>query len=119
MRLSEAIALGRVTIEKPEAGNFSTCAMGMAANAVGMVHDYKAVLQRWPWLWRDTLCPVNWCCEEPTSAIHSLTHQFDYFVMLTKSMTLDQLIDWVRSVEPSEVEATNQVDSEIDVRYSK
>jgi hypothetical protein len=100
MRLSEAIALGRVLIDKPQHNTFCKCAIGMGLAAIG--HEfhirgeegigsaYFAALDEWPWLFGD--------CEMEISR---------RFVLVMKGdLTLEELIDFVRSVEPPEPPAS-------------
>jgi hypothetical protein len=116
MRLSEAIATGRVTIEKWIAGEIEGCALGMAANGAGIEINYAVVERQWPWLkWvHPGGCPA-WPCAENgeynrEDYLNLIGHIFDEHVLMdehptNQPWTLDQLIDWVRSVEPAEKEA--------------
>ena len=67
----------------------------------------------YPWASKESLvhCPV--CCRPRVTygCYYSvIAHIFDYHVMTTGQWTLDQLIDWVRSVEPDEpVEASESI----------
>ena len=135
MRLSDAIALGRLVI-KPYRGSFirrdgddndQGCALGMALVAVMNVRDFindpaSAALKQWPWLVRRFSLPCRtmqfdnlgrpngqWCVkaesldarfpEQALSGIACITHLFD--AHHGQDWTLDQLIEWVRSVEPA------------------
>ena len=109
MRLSEAIALGRTTIEKFIAAELNGCALGMAANAIGIKKDYCQLYEAWPWLgaMEFSRCPVDGCPHPSFMApAHRIGHLFDAHVVCVGEpftrWTLDQLIDWVRSVEPNE-----------------
>lgn len=102
MRLSEAIALGRTTIPRLISANLEGCAMGMAANAVSCGLSYLALSKVWPWLYGKSFrCPQ---CDErgEDNAMNIIVHLFDHHIMWNPDLTLDQLIDWVRSVEPQE-----------------
>lgn len=112
MKLSEAIMMGRHLVDRPRAFNLSTCALGMALGAdgyelredMGTCQDYQHIIQRWPWL--ETLivkCPA---CSKECMRYGAITHVFDAHVMTNKTMTLEQLCDWVKSVEPAEIAAT-------------
>lgn len=107
-KLSEAIMLGIGTVEHMIAGNMNACAFGIALNAMGvpqlvdpMQNDarYSAVDTLWPWT-KDNA--TNW----PIGGCHMISWQstiwatFDLKVMFDKTMTIEQLADWVRSVEP-------------------
>jgi hypothetical protein len=100
MRLSEAMALGRVTCVL-EKGNWNSCALGCAANAVGIPQwgnagrdRYVPILAYWPWL--DRPCPCGRC---DCSAARHIWSMFDDKVCFSE-MTMEQLIDWVRLHEP-------------------
>jgi hypothetical protein len=85
MRLSEAIALGRVTIDNPRASDLTGCAFGMALNAVGHGHFYENIYKQWPWVgMKRGNCPIcnsklsNWTVEKVGRII---MHVFDEHVM--------------------------------------
>lgn len=118
MRLSDAIALGRTLIgsvkgrlfEKHGDGNLFGCALGMGVAAVGrqeqaMERDqHEEVLSIWPWLEISDLVPKCDCSEKmPHYRVNGfglIAHMFDHHVGV--DMTMEQLIDYVRSVEPNE-----------------
>jgi hypothetical protein len=110
MRLSEAIALGRVTIDHPRAFDLEGCAFGMALNAVGCPKFYENIHEQWPWVETEFKknCPV--CNRKLSSNLirRMITHVFDYHVIVEKDWNLEQLIDWVRSIEPEETEVKEQ-----------
>jgi len=123
MRLSDAIATGRVIVmpARQMYGNgVRGCALGMAAKAAGLSftvpgHPISELISKeWPWMAMPRYLPPCDCRPDrrPDSDAHSLiTHIFDAHVYHFGDWTLDQLIDWVRSVEPAEpdevaVEAT-------------
>lgn len=99
MRLSTAIMLGAATC-KMEAGNINSCAYGAALNAMGIPLEvdgmqdggprYFAIEGLWPW----TVDGELWHRE--AAKVITL---FDSRVCDGR-MTLEQLVDWVRSVEP-------------------
>ncbi len=121
MRLSEAILIGS-TVVKPKAGTqFSAeeqagCAIGMAGVAIGAsfssVPDGRREgglesIYGWEWTGRRVHLPC-WCFVfQKKSIAWTITHIFDTHVMLKKNWTLEQLVTWVRSVEPAEVVATD------------
>lgn len=103
MRLSEAMMLGRVTC-KMVACDWNSCALGAAENALGIAEHSRdfsrriAAYNEWPWLQNECVCGcANNLCH--------ITQAFDRMVAPGK-MTFEQLVDWVRSVEPDEPEET-------------
>lgn len=117
MKLSDAIALGRTAVI-PRAGvvldeDGGGCALGMAGVAAGTytvgkaavsVHELKVAFA-WA-LETEPVCP----CSCPLmdlgyKASGIIGHLFDNHVFGRRDWTLDQLIDWVRSVEPPEQES--------------
>jgi hypothetical protein len=111
MKLSDAISLGRVLL-KPKAqflvdGEGGGCALGMGLIAIGFkVQDPRSIaepVEVWPWLeeWVERPC----CSHHPEQGGDIITHIFDDHIMrmsVDERWTLDQLIDWVRKVEPRE-----------------
>lgn len=114
MRLSDAIEMGRTLIElepalylDPECNR--GCAIGMGLAAVDGKYsgrNMERMFELWPWLRfpvRERLkeseshAIENWSMEEEIG-------QLAWLVASYKKITLDQLIDWVRSVEPGEPE---------------
>jgi hypothetical protein len=104
MRLSDAIALGSCLIKPRPGGRTSNkqksgCAldMGMTAMYGGI---WKEAWRVWPWL------------NNSAGGIHAQTWlnriatKFDFEVMGRKTLTLEAFIDYVRSVEPPELEET-------------
>lgn len=121
MRLSDAIALGRTLIgsvkgclfEKHGDGNLFGCALGMGVAAVGRQEQamergqdcsHEEPLSIWPWLEISDLVPKCGCSKKMLSyrvnGFASIVHMFDHHVGV--DMTMEQLIDYVRSVEPNE-----------------
>lgn len=122
MKMSLAMALGRTMI-KALAGTRSNgdgygCALGMAEAAISKTDTWSASEHVWPWI----LSPVgplpcgctgrvmgSGCNYEsydgsPVVSVKSIVHLFNYHVMTKKDWTLDQLIDWIASVEPADPE---------------
>lgn len=107
LRCSDAIAVGRVLV-CPRAGGAATkgsklgdgCALDMAVVAVrGEGHTWMEASEIWPWL-----------RYRPADGFFPLVEimvRFDRLVMKGE-MTLDQLIDYVRSIEPQETEAREE-----------
>lgn len=101
MRLSEAIAVGRTLVANCVPGGSTRknaqpgdgCVLDMAALAMGR-RNWEEARDVWPWL------------EQLNGKTHKsyeeeIYQRFDFDVM-RKGMTLEQLIDYVRSVEPAE-----------------
>jgi len=111
MRLSEAIMLGRHLVEKQMCGLLPNCAMGMALRASGWtdltfdsMYGYELV-KLWPWL--NNPMPQILPCDHLIAGIknqmtYAIMHLFDGHVCVREDWTLEQLVDWVRSVEPAE-----------------
>ncbi len=114
MKLSEAMALGRVLL-KPKAmfltdGEGSGCALGMALTAIGVKIEKPSFIEepekQWPWLKKSCNCPCS-CGGSYVSYTAAIAHVFDFHVMSkmwNQQWTMDQLIDWIKSVEPKEPE---------------
>lgn len=119
MKLSDAIALGRTLVKPRRLAEYfpdgSGCARGMALEACGAraksenysAHD-DTFFDLWPWTIHR---PEKFPCEcfgmrfYPINA--QIQHLFDSHItgIAEPHWTLDQLIDWVRSVEPAEAPA--------------
>lgn len=114
MKLSEAIPLGS-TVVTPKAGVLYSsernvgCAIGMAMVAEGAEWSpAKPGATRtqntelwWPWTTTTMSRPCGcWLYPRKMSAKEIIAHLFDKHVMRRKDWTLDQLVEWVRSVEP-------------------
>lgn len=112
MRLSEAIRLGSLAIQNPQAGNSDTCAIGMAAISIGRLasgtaflsdgdENLVAVVRQWPWCgegcspWQ--VGGVDMITYKPTK-IGRIAILFDARVM-TGEITLEALCDQVRAWE--------------------
>lgn len=128
MKMSDAIATGRVLI-KPKRGTIGDglegCALGMAEAAVfgdwGLGREsYQRedeLAQEWPFMNKKTSYPCGciWTIN-PVEVIAVIVHIFDDHVMRAnnnENWTLDQLIDWVRSVEPAETQAQPEPSTEL------
>lgn len=102
MKLSEAMMLGSTTC-KMQATNWNTCAMGAAANAVGVPQGIAtarlaAIKKIWPWLKGDS-ADANFPRFGPAHHLAAIWRRFDNRVVWGE-MTLEQLVDYVRSIEP-------------------
>lgn len=102
MRLSEAIMLGATTCQ-PKAGDMNVCVYGMALNANGVPlaalnyqwDRYLEAARLWPWVYQSRPMPLI-----PFTALASTVwSMFDNEVCAGK-LTLEQLADYVRSIEP-------------------
>jgi hypothetical protein len=115
MRLSDAIALGRTMIKATPGrvwhSDDTGCAWGMALKAAGLLekyYDHPPVIGTlsvdiplpWQWVKKSLCAPCP--CKYASSVAGVIVHLFDWHVFEKKDWTLDQLIDWVRSVEPAE-----------------
>jgi hypothetical protein len=117
--LSEAIDLGR-TLEKPGHGfSFRGCALGLAMAAVGVPRaerDEPTVEALWPWITKRTGRTFMW---RHVTLSHEI--QMKYFEVRSRfeSTTLDQLIDYVRSIEPPAALVEAEHDTELVAQGSK
>lgn len=115
MRLAPAILLGSKLI-RPRARGFGNpgssegCAIGMAVVATGdaatdlipeeALNARGAVFQeRWPWVSVRVLYPCSCCPGRADSVDVIITHLFDYHVIDQSDWTIEQLADWVESVD--------------------
>jgi hypothetical protein len=107
MRLSEAIALGR-TMLIPGLNVFKNrtkgCALEMAMAAIGSSRSWNSAEKTWPWLNKERISPLPCACPERWYRVKQfkrcVIHIFNH--VICGEITFDQLIDWVRSVEPAE-----------------
>lgn len=101
MKLSEAMMLGAATM-KMERFRIESCAIGAAANALSLVaYDgtfarLHAIFYTWPWL----AGPMLRGCRFPSQECTRIIRTFDNDVC-DGSMTFEQLVDYVRSIEPA------------------
>src|SRR5690349_9489718 len=114
MKLSEAMMLGSVTCEMKPA-DFDTCALGAAGNAVGIprkdkCHGFRltAISNYWPWIAVSSKgCDghskdfVSMFSNGESTWAEQIFYRFDRSVVREKTMTLEQLVDYVRSIEPA------------------
>jgi hypothetical protein len=109
VKLSEAMMLGSTTC-KMVPGDWNTCALGAAANAVGIAKQMiihrdlitgtvfltnraSAIWARWPWLATHPSLRGN------VGIGLIVASKFDNSVC-RGLMTFEQLVDWIRSIEP-------------------
>lgn len=98
--------MGRMLIETPDSRKYNWCAIGMGLAATGNTfHETgkcggldQAKIQ-WPWLEKEVVNPA-FRGGEPEEAHHIISCVF--IDIMEGRGTLDQLIDWVASVEPAD-----------------
>lgn len=103
IRLSDAILLGSTLVCPARGGSTQQkgggCALDMAVLAVGGTGDWLMARKIWPWLDDDGI-PAPWLLGFFDTYEWLIAISFDNYVM-PERISLDQLIDWVRSVEPT------------------
>lgn len=120
IRLSDAIALGRKVVEPAKGLILSTdgkrgCALGMGFVGAGLsysgsqVNCYLDIKEKWDWLCLHTNKWPCFCNRGLTVYMDLIAHIFDNHVRSRQDWTLDQLIDYVRSIEPPESESAAPV----------
>ena len=115
MKLSDAIVLGSTTC-KLEARNWNACAVGVAANAVGIVRSFSTTIcgiriqsdregqinRRWPWLGS---CLATYAdIRYHWSFLQEIVFRFDRRVCESGEANpkkFEELVAFIRSVEPS------------------
>jgi hypothetical protein len=107
MRLSDAIAMGRVLINEPDCGSYCHCAIGMATASLNgeQMSDpcasFDMAMTAWPFLSSEVTDPFY----KNETTVEWAISQWFIRVHLDKE-PLEGLIDWVRSVEPAEESET-------------
>ena len=114
MKLSTAIRMGSLLIENPQAGNVQACAITMACLSMGctqVLDYYWYVAKTWPWvITAKAMCPCGKMHPMSFNDSTTLTGSeviwgpFDHHVMGDRTMTIEQLADFIASIEPEEVE---------------
>jgi hypothetical protein len=106
LELDEAIRIGSLLVQEPKVGDINACVLGMAAKAVGCketrVLPITAFIKReWPWLGTRNVasCPQ---CGLGLMGSERVWHLFDRHIMEDRTMTIDQLADYVATIEPKE-----------------
>lgn len=116
MKVSDAIVLGCM-MGKLEGGSWNTCVLGVAANAVGIVKQFRmnflgistnvfrfrisGMEKTWPWLKdypEDSLDPITW--------LNRISYRFECCVCPPDSddpdpAKFEELLAYIRSIEPS------------------
>jgi hypothetical protein len=122
-RLSHAIFLGS-SLLKARAGGFpgdgEGCALQMGIKAVNGNASWLNAYWIWPWLrtnLAESPCGCTWgqtgyATQTPLTAIVHIfdKHIMDKHIMDEHMWTLEQLCDWIRSVEPEEVQSPTLVE---------
>lgn len=137
--LSDAIGLGRVLAKPWTRGDHTG---GCALQIAFLARDGKSEIpldnegwKNWDWAWKcswETGRKVLPCaCQgelmggglthygqtrksfEEGSWSSVIIHMFNYHVVTVEDWTLDQLIDWVRSIEPREQQAQESLTQEL------
>lgn len=117
MKLSEAIRLGAMLkpqgfgVNSIKSDSPDTCALGAAADAVGITHDYADIYTAWPWTAKNCKSPFDDRLlfrrdhEDALSIIWKLNDVHRW--------TREQIADWVATIEPSEspVDITHTADA--------
>jgi len=121
MKLSEAAALGNLALPMGHHGycgfeKTSGCILEMAALAVGL-SSWHSAHAFWPWLLDEVPnCPIADCSiwhqrtnlDDRKNYFWLVIHLFDHHVTHSTEShcptrwTFEQLLDWIRSVEPQE-----------------
>jgi hypothetical protein len=122
MKLSDAMMLGS-TVVKPTKGfllkewydGLRGCALGMACYAANVEVRHQDKLEEihraWTWTKSVVAMPVNLCaCRElrwrSASYAQIIAHLFDFHIVaidrLEPVLTIECLVDWIRSVEPED-----------------
>jgi hypothetical protein len=101
MKLSEAMMLGG-TVHKLDSGSWECCLLGVSVQALGADnHSNLEAAARWSWIDDDFAAPESllaFCGNlQGRIIISNLSCRVQ-----DGTITLEQAVDWVRSVEPSE-----------------
>ena len=105
MRLSEAILLGSTTAPPLNNTSWKTCLIGIGMHALGKdnIGNHEAML-RYPWLREDYEMPAHLFAGSGRG--RKLTARQIITGLATQiecgSISLEQAVDWIRSVEPEE-----------------
>jgi hypothetical protein len=112
MKLSTAIRMGSLLIENPQAGNVRACAITMACLSMGctqVLDYYWYVAKTWPWvITAKVVCPCgkkHWPSLHDDDSLYGtevIWGPFDHHVMGDRTMTIEQLADFIASIEPEE-----------------
>ena len=126
MKLSDAILIGSAIV-KPRPGKVyrpeenSGCAIGMAVIGAGGKWiqrglDSVEFLHWWPWVNNSVKRPCRCQSVRPVARVGSLIpHLFDRHVFGQCDWTIEQLAEWIATIEPPEQDLTFPPDVPIDV----
>lgn len=116
MKISTAMALGRTMIMPLAGVHLSTdqkmgCALGMVQIAAPSLWQDTFMRARHTLVTTPCTCEMGhvggmaWDMIRRTNSLNeTIIHLFNHHVMVKKDWTMDQLIDWVASVEPRDPE---------------
>ena len=117
MKLSDAILIGSAVV-KPRPGKVyfrdenSGCAIGMAVIGAGGKWirrglDSVEFLHWWPWVHNFAKRPCPCQSVRPMARVRSLIpHLFDQHVFGQRDWTIEQLAQWIATIEPPEQDLT-------------
>jgi|SRR5882672_2265388 len=112
MKLSDAILLGSIVGEQPTNHSWNTCLLGIACHAVGKTNfNNREALTRWPWM-------EEWATPPTIARFTDTPHQYRTILtalcdgVMFGGVTITQVIDYVRSVEPPESNQQQPCDGE-------
>lgn len=125
MKLSEAIRLGVLMTTMRDAGTYCGCALALGLRAVLREEElpeqvsiswYNAEVQQWPWLKEYFSIPQKLA---PTLYAVREFHRVDgeeiistiFYRVERGELTLEELVQWVESVEPVDVPAAAEAAS--------
>ena len=126
MKLSDAILIGSAVVT-PRPGKVyfrdenSGCAIGMAVIGAGGKWiqrglDSVEFLHWWPWVHNFAKRPCHCQSVKPIARVGSLIpHLFDQHVFGQRDWTIEQLAQWIATIEPPEQDLTFPSDVPIDV----
>jgi hypothetical protein len=102
VKLSEAMMLGAMS-HKMDGETWRTCLLGVSALALGAKSNSfnKEAMDRWPWIMEDRPVPEKWWPRCGTGAFIGAISELAAEVAAGR-IPLEEVVDWVRSVEPQE-----------------
>jgi hypothetical protein len=99
MKLSEAMMLG-ATAHGVDGTTWEGCLLGVSVKAVGGNNTFNLeALARWPWIRKKVQSPEHLGYTGASCSAETLISGLAIRVM-SGEVTLEQVVDWVRSVEP-------------------
>lgn len=116
LQLSEAIRLGSLMVSDPRACDIERCAITMALKAIGampenlddarayrvgqwnvLAYPEQTLRDAYPWI--DGSFHCRWC-DLLLRAEGVICHPFDVHVMASRRATIEELCDWIATIEP-------------------